>query len=177
MGTGPKLNKEQRTLLAEFARDKRVSGKWSHARIADEFERLHGLRVDRSTVTRALNRVDKNAKERIQSLAIQEIFEAADTFDKVIELAFDAFLYVPDIAKGKMPEDEPFLKSPAWLTVIITAQQAKLKALGADVQKIELTGKDGGPVAMDDARSKLARLIASHAAATGAGGVAGQPNG
>ncbi len=167
MGTGPRLNKEQRTLLSDFAWHKRTSEGWTHAKIAAEFKALHGVEVDRSTVTRALNRVDKNAKERIQNHAIQAIFEGAAILDRVIELAF---------VGAETPNKDGEIES-GWLNTIISAVGAKLKALGADVQKIELTGKDGGPVAMDDARSKLARLLAAHAAVRGSGGVAGQPNG
>lgn len=166
---GPKLNKEQRTLLKEYAWEKRTHQGWSHAKIANNFETDHGIKVDRSTVSRAISRVNANATETIKRDAVQAIFEAAARLDRVSELAFQQFI------NGKQHED--IGPSPEWLRVIIQAEGAKLKALGADVQKIELTGKDGGPVAMDDARSKLARLLAQHAAASGAGRVDQQPIG
>jgi len=153
--TGPKLTPEQRTQIEERAWHLRVTRGWSQSQIAKDIARALNIEVDRSTVSRALAKVRKQAIKRLDALAEQTLVEQTAQSDLIYGMAL----------KGWRGEN-----NPQYLQAALAAMKHKADILHLKVIRLEHTGKDGGPIDVTDAKERLAQLIARHAEREGAGG-------
>lgn len=89
--------------------------------------------------------------------------------------AIRAEVTVADIA-AQLDEDRALAHKVGQPGAAVSASLGKAKVLGLIVDKTELTGKDGGPVEVSDARERLARIIAGEVAAGPVGEGARKPH-
>ena len=75
------------------------------------------------------------------------------------------------VDKAELAVEKAIDNGEGWAISLVLKTKGKNRGY---VERIEQTGADGGPILMDDARSKLAHLVAGHAAAKEAGDVAGE---
>jgi len=166
--TGPKFNKVQRAQLAAYAWKMRVEYGWTLARIVDGFKKKFGHEVSISLVSQVLTKSTANARQKVEDMALQTIFEQSEQADMIFREAMREYRRKRKTRDGGEVETA---RDPSYLNTALKAMDHKAKIQGAYVDKLELSGPGGGPIAMDDARSDLARRLAAHAAAAGSGRV------